>query len=68
MPLPQEPQLAEEDLDTNGTILLVETLGTLYVIDVRDPANPKTIGELESPDFTRSRASSTARTPMARTV
>lgn len=45
-PLPQEPYLAEEDVDTNGTILLISSIDTLYVIDVEDKANPTVIGEL----------------------
>ncbi|HEX9712405.1 MAG TPA: M14 family zinc carboxypeptidase [Actinomycetota bacterium] len=51
LPLPQEPQFAEEDLDTNGEIALVESLGTLNVIDVRDPTAPAVIGRLEGVDF-----------------
>lgn len=49
-PLPQEPQFAEEDLDTNGEIALVGTLGTLFVIDVEDKTNPEVIGELDGAD------------------
>jgi hypothetical protein len=50
MPLPQEPQFSEEDPDTNGKILLIGTLGTLYVIDVEDKSNPQIIGELSGAD------------------
>lgn len=50
LPLPQEPQFVEEDLDTNGRIALVEALGTLNVIDVRNPAAPTVIGRLAA-DF-----------------
>jgi hypothetical protein len=40
LPLPQEPQFAEEDLDTNGDVLLVGTLGDVHVINVEDKSNP----------------------------
>jgi hypothetical protein len=40
LPLPQEPQFAEEDVDTNGEVLLVGTLGDVYVINVEDKSNP----------------------------
>ncbi len=46
LPMPQVPQFAEEDVDTNGKILLIGTFGTLYVIDVEDKSNPTTIGEV----------------------
>lgn len=46
VPLPQEPYLAEEDVDTNGTILLISSIDSLYVIDVEDKSNPAVIGEL----------------------
>ena len=48
--LPQEVYFAEEDVDTNGKILLIGTLGTLYVFDVEDKSNPKIIGELAGAD------------------
>jgi hypothetical protein len=50
MPLPQEPQFAEEDLDTNGRIMLVSSLQTFNVIDIRDPANPHIIGTIQGLD------------------
>jgi hypothetical protein len=40
LPLPQEPQFAEEDVDTNGEVLLIGTLGDVYVINVEDKSNP----------------------------
>ena len=48
--LPQEVYFAEEDVDTNGKILLIGTLGTLYVFDVEDKSNPVVIGELDGAD------------------
>lgn len=50
LPLPQQPQFTEEDPDTNGKILLVGTLGILFVIDVEDKANPTIIGQLDGAD------------------
>jgi hypothetical protein len=50
MPVPQEPQFSEENVDTNGKILLIGALGTLYVIDVEDKSNPQVIGELSGAD------------------
>lgn len=48
--LPQLPYFAEEDVDTNGNILLIDgpngELARLYVIDVEDKSNPTVIGEL----------------------
>lgn len=46
LPLPQTPYLAEEDVDTNGEILLISSISSLYVIDVEDKTNPQIIGEL----------------------
>ncbi len=49
--LPQQPYFAEEDVDTNGKILLIGTyVDTLYVIDVEDKSNPTVIGELDGAD------------------
>ena len=45
-----EPYFAEEDVDTNGSILLWGSLGTLKVIDVEDKSNPKVIAELDGAD------------------
>jgi hypothetical protein len=48
LPLPQQPYYAEEDVDTNGKILLVGTYpDTLYVIDVEDKSNPVVIGQVD---------------------
>jgi hypothetical protein len=46
LPLPQEPYFAEEDVDSNGNVLLISTIDSLYVIDVEDKASPQIIGEL----------------------
>ncbi len=46
----QDPYFAEEDVDTNGKILLVGSLGTLNVVDVEDKSNPKVIGTLDGAD------------------
>lgn len=51
IPLIQEPQFGEEDLDTNGKIALVESLGTLNVIDVTTPSAPAIVAELDGPDY-----------------
>ena len=47
------PHFENEDVDTNGEILLIsndpsEGVGVLYVIDVRDPKAPEVIGELQT--------------------
>lgn len=47
LPLPQQPAYAEEDLDTNGSILLASTLTDFYVIDVEDKASPQIVGTLD---------------------
>lgn len=48
----QEPQFSEEDLDTNGRIALVESMGTLNVIDVTNPTAPAIIGTItDGPDY-----------------
>lgn len=48
--LPQMPYFVEEDVDTNGKILLIDgpngPLSRLYVIDVEDKSDPAIIGEL----------------------
>jgi hypothetical protein len=45
--LPQTPYFAQEDVDTNGRILLVATVdGVLNVVDVEDKTNPQVIGRL----------------------
>lgn len=48
--VPQELYFPEEDVDTNGRILLSGSQGTLYVIDVRDKSNPHVIGAVEGAD------------------
>ena len=48
--LPQDPYFAEEDPDTNGSILLVGAGGTLNVIDVEDKTNPQIVGTLDGAD------------------
>jgi len=50
LPMPQQPYFAEEDVDTNGKILLISTIGSLYVVDVEDKANPVSIGEIADAD------------------
>ncbi|MDQ4065100.1 MAG: hypothetical protein M3161_03545 [Actinomycetota bacterium] len=50
LPLLQDPYFAEEDPDTNGSILLVGAGGTLNVIDVEDKSNPQIIGTLDGAD------------------
>ena len=45
--LPQTPQFSEEDVDSNGRILLVsETVLGLHIFDVEDKSNPVEIGLL----------------------
>jgi hypothetical protein len=56
LPMPQTPQFSQEDPDTNGKILLVNSLvsqdggapssSIFYVIDVEDKSNPAIIGRL----------------------
>jgi hypothetical protein len=53
LPLPETVQFPQEDVDTNGRILVVGggataalAGGTLYVIDVEDKTNPQIIGQL----------------------
>lgn len=47
---PQELYFPEEDVDTNGKILLSGAQGSLYVIDVRNKTNPHVIGSVEGAD------------------
>jgi hypothetical protein len=49
-PLPQQPYFAEEDVDTNGKILLISSLGTLFVFDVEDKENPQILAQLAGTD------------------
>lgn len=50
LPLPNMPYFAEEDVDTNGRILLIGTVGVLVVVDVRDKARPTILSTLQGGD------------------
>jgi hypothetical protein len=50
LPVPQQPYFAEEDVDTNGKVLLIGTMQSLLVIDVRDKRLPKLTGVLPGGD------------------
>ena len=50
LPIPQQPYFAEEDVDTNGKVLLIGTMQSLLVIDVRDKTLPKLTGVLQGGD------------------
>ena len=50
VPLPQQPYFAEEDVDTNGKVLLIGTLENLFVFDVRDKTLPKLTATLAGAD------------------
>ena len=50
LPIPQTPYFAEEDVDTNGRVLLIGTLGMLVVVDVRDKARPSVLSTLSGGD------------------
>jgi hypothetical protein len=50
LPIPQQPYFAEEDVDTNGKVLLIGTMQALLVIDVRDKRLPKLTGVLQGGD------------------
>ncbi len=50
LPVPQMPYYTEEDVDTNGKVLLIGGYGTLNVIDVRDRKNPKITFQLSGAD------------------
>ena len=54
VPMPQEWELSREDIDTNGKIMVIPNLGTLYVIDVEDKTNPQIIGEATGGQHTQS--------------
>lgn len=45
-PKAEKPVFPEEDVDTNGRILLVENGNTLFVIDVTDKTAPKVMSEV----------------------
>jgi len=47
LPIPEQPYFATEDVDTNGKVLLIATLQSLLVIDVRDKTLPKLAGVLQ---------------------
>lgn len=49
-PVPQQAYFAEEDVDTNGEILLISTLGQLVVMDVRDKSAPAVLSVLRGTD------------------
>ena len=50
LPIPQQPYFAEEDVDTNGKVLLIGTMTALLVFDVRDKAHPTLSGVLQDGD------------------
>ncbi|HVE99453.1 MAG TPA: hypothetical protein VNA12_09765 [Mycobacteriales bacterium] len=50
LPVPQKPYYTEEDVDTNGKVLLIGGYGTLNVIDVRNPKAPKVTFQLAGAD------------------
>jgi hypothetical protein len=52
--LPQEVLFSREDLDTNGKILVMPNLGSLYVFDVSDPADIKLLGQTTGGQHTQS--------------
>lgn len=46
-PMPQSPYFPQEDVDTNGRILLVPSIDrVLNVVDVEDKTNPRVIGRV----------------------
>jgi hypothetical protein len=47
---PQQAYFAEEDVDTNGSILVVSALDELRVYDVTDKSAPTQVGSLEGVD------------------
>ena len=52
--LPQEWEYSREDLDTNGKILVMPNLGTLYVFDVEDKSNITLLGTAPGGQHTQS--------------
>lgn len=50
LPIPQQAYFAEEDVDTNGRVLLIGTVGRLIVVDVRNPRAPAITGILDGGD------------------
>ncbi len=53
-PMPQEWLLSREDIDTNGKIMVVPNLGSLYILDVEDKSNITLIGETNGGQHTQS--------------
>ncbi len=49
-PVPQQAYFAEEDVDTNGEILLISTFGQLVVMDVKDKTAPAVLSVLQRTD------------------
>ncbi len=52
--LPQEWLFSREDIDTNGKVLVVPNLGTLYVFDVEDKSNITLLGTAPGGQHTQS--------------
>lgn len=50
LPIAQQPYFAEEDVDTNGRILLISNFDGLNIIDVEDKSNPRVIGRVAGAD------------------
>jgi len=50
LPKVAEPAFAEEDVDTDGRILLVENGDTLFVIDVTDKTDPEVMSQVDDAD------------------
>ncbi|MDP3714739.1 MAG: hypothetical protein Q8R60_19920 [Mycobacteriales bacterium] len=50
LPIPNTPYFAEEDVDTNGKVLLVGTATALVVVDVRNKALPVVSAVLQGAD------------------
>ena len=50
LPIPQTPYFAEEDVDTNGKVLLIGTLTKLFVFDVRDKTKPTLTATMDGGD------------------
>ncbi len=52
--LPQEWLFSREDIDTNGKVLVVPNLGSLYVFDVEDKSNIELLGRAPGGQHTQS--------------
>ena len=48
----QEPYVPEEDVDSNGEVVLIGSLGTLEVFDVTDPTAPTSVGTVPVDEHT----------------